>query len=99
MAFIPRGGAAECEQLVIDGSCAEEQLPVQRAGGHVERRGDYESPCAEIGIFPYEQRKSDIEADTDAELPPRGIEHRGPLARGEGIALAEALTALDVDIE
>ena len=96
---ILRGRAADGEDLIVHRAHTEREFPVCGASREIERAGHQNEPCSHERHGAKLLDKTDIKADGDADLSPRGIEDGKVIAGREGIGLHEALAAGNVDIE
>ena len=95
--LIACGGAAECENLFIDGAGAEQKLPMQGARCHIECGGNREKVDAAHGM--YERGEAYIKAYAESESAEGSIECGGIGSGRQGIGFAEALSALYIDVK
>ena len=97
--LVAGGGRAHGEALGVHGALAEQQLPVGRAGGHIEGGGDEKDLRAGEGHQVGQLGEAEVEADAQTHSAPGSVEHGDLRAGGEGGGFPEGLAAGYVDVE
>lgn len=92
-------GRADHVNLVVYGAGAQQQLPVRRAGDHVEGCGDHDDLRAPLHHFTKKRREPDVKADSHAERSPGGRHHRGAPAGAECSGFPEGEAARQIHVE
>mmetsp|Transcript_10449 Transcript_10449/g.25954 ORF Transcript_10449/g.25954 Transcript_10449/m.25954 type:complete len:232 (+) Transcript_10449:2107-2802(+) len=84
---------------VVNGARALQQLPVQRAGGCVERARVHQQLAAARRVDLRQLGEADVVADAQAQPARLRVHHGGAVTRRERVGLAERDLARDVNVK
>ena len=97
--LVPRRSAARDKALVIQRPRAKQQLPVRRAGRHIERRRHHDQLRALECQNAKELSKAHVKTDRHAEFAKRCVHECVLLSGRERVRLEKSLAARHVDVK